>query len=171
MRSLSTQVPARALEGDARQALRSVLRAWLPLSEAVLGMAVEHMPSPQDAAPNRLPKLMAIKPGVIEFKLVVWYLLYHAHSDGAQPIYGRMHVTDDKGVARRAMTYFNLPWHLHRRPGAFGGSSRGCSGSAGAHRVWSAGFFLGPRCAASHLRLQNDLRACIAAAQVHAPIL
>ena len=31
---------------DARVALRTVLRAWLPLSDAVLGMAVEHLPDP-----------------------------------------------------------------------------------------------------------------------------
>ena len=32
---------------DARTALRSVLRAWLPLSEAILGAAVDQLPSPQ----------------------------------------------------------------------------------------------------------------------------
>ncbi len=31
---------------DPRTALRAVLRAWLPLSEAVLGAAVDQLPSP-----------------------------------------------------------------------------------------------------------------------------
>ena len=31
---------------DSRAALRAVLRAWLPLSEAVLGAAVDQLPSP-----------------------------------------------------------------------------------------------------------------------------
>ena len=31
---------------DPRTALRSVLRAWLPLSEAILGAAVDQLPSP-----------------------------------------------------------------------------------------------------------------------------
>ncbi|KAL4448964.1 hypothetical protein ABPG77_007681 [Micractinium sp. CCAP 211/92] len=52
-------VPPRALQHpDARAALRSVLRAWLPLSEAVLSMAAEHLPSPVDAAPERFSRLL-----------------------------------------------------------------------------------------------------------------
>jgi ribosome assembly protein 1 len=52
-------VPAKVLEGgDPRAALKAVLRAWLPLSEAVLGMTVSHLPSPAAAAPLRLPHLM-----------------------------------------------------------------------------------------------------------------
>jgi ribosome assembly protein 1 len=52
-------VPAKLLEGgDPRAALKAVLRAWLPLSEAVLGMTVSHLPSPAAAAPLRLPHLM-----------------------------------------------------------------------------------------------------------------
>jgi ribosome assembly protein 1 len=43
--------------------LRSVLRAWLPLSEVVLGMAVTHLPSPAAAAPERMPKLLALRQG------------------------------------------------------------------------------------------------------------
>lgn len=31
---------------DPRSALMAVLRAWLPLAEAVLQMAVDHLPSP-----------------------------------------------------------------------------------------------------------------------------
>ena len=43
---------------DARTVLRSVLKAWLPLSEAVLSMAVEHLPDPAAAAPGRLARLL-----------------------------------------------------------------------------------------------------------------
>lgn len=61
------QVPARALESpDPRQALRAVLRAWLPLSEAVLSMAAGHLPSPPLAAPTRLPRLLGLGVGVGE---------------------------------------------------------------------------------------------------------
>ena len=42
------QVPAKAMASpEARTALRAVLRTWLPLSEAVLGMAVAQLPSPR----------------------------------------------------------------------------------------------------------------------------
>ncbi|KAK9830922.1 hypothetical protein WJX81_005694 [Elliptochloris bilobata] len=55
------QVPAKALvHPEARTALRAVLRAWLPLSEAVLGMAVDQLPSPRQAAPQRLPRLLPL---------------------------------------------------------------------------------------------------------------
>jgi ribosome assembly protein 1 len=58
-RGLSPHVPAKLLEGgDPRAALKAVLRAWLPLSEAVLGMTVAHLPSPATAAPLRLPHLL-----------------------------------------------------------------------------------------------------------------
>lgn len=43
---------------DPRTVLRSVLKAWLPLSEAVLGMAVQHLPDPASAAPGRLARLL-----------------------------------------------------------------------------------------------------------------
>ena len=43
---------------DARTALRTVLKAWLPLSEAVLSMAVQHLPDPAAAAPGRLVRLL-----------------------------------------------------------------------------------------------------------------
>jgi ribosome assembly protein 1 len=39
------------------------MRAWLPLSEAVLGMAVTHLPSPAASAPERMPKLLALRQG------------------------------------------------------------------------------------------------------------
>ncbi len=59
----SLQVPERVLQaGDARAALRAVLRSWLPLSEAVLGMATQHMPSPVAAAPSRVPRLLIEHP-------------------------------------------------------------------------------------------------------------
>lgn len=43
---------------DARSALRSVFRIWLPLAEAVLGMAKECLPSPAHAAPERVSRLL-----------------------------------------------------------------------------------------------------------------
>ena len=43
---------------DARTVLRAVLKAWLPLSEAVLCMAIEHLPDPAAAAPGRLARLL-----------------------------------------------------------------------------------------------------------------
>lgn len=55
------QVSERALaQTDAKAALRAVMRSWLPLSEAVLGMAVEQLPDPITAAPERLPRLLAL---------------------------------------------------------------------------------------------------------------
>ena len=58
-RGLSSLVPTRALEqSDLRQALRAVMRAWLPLSEAVLGMAVNKLPGPSEAAPYRITRLL-----------------------------------------------------------------------------------------------------------------
>ncbi|DBA75465.1 TPA: hypothetical protein ACH3X1_010720 [Trebouxia sp. C0004] len=54
-----TQITDRVLmHPDARTVLRSVLKAWLPLSEAVLSMAVEHLPDPASAAPGRLARLL-----------------------------------------------------------------------------------------------------------------
>lgn len=45
--ALGLKVDARAAaHPDARTALKAVLRAWLPLSDAVLGMAVQHLPCP-----------------------------------------------------------------------------------------------------------------------------
>lgn len=56
------QVPPRAMEHpEPRQVLRSVLRAWLPLAETVLGMATSHLPGPAAAAPLRVPHLLATK--------------------------------------------------------------------------------------------------------------
>ena len=58
----SRQVSERALAApEPRAALRAVMRAWLPLSEAVLGMAVERLPDPKQAAPERLPRLLALQ--------------------------------------------------------------------------------------------------------------
>ncbi|GIL67389.1 hypothetical protein Vafri_20793, partial [Volvox africanus] len=63
-RGLGALVPNKALEHpDPRQALRSVLRAWLPLSEAVLGMAAAQLPSPPTAAPVRASRLLGGPPG------------------------------------------------------------------------------------------------------------
>ena len=55
------QVSGKALaQADAKAALRTVMKSWLPLSEAVLGMAVEELPDPVSAAPERLPRLLAL---------------------------------------------------------------------------------------------------------------
>ena len=55
------QVSDRALaQADPKAALRAVMKSWLPLSEAVLGMAVEQLPDPISAAPERLPRLLAL---------------------------------------------------------------------------------------------------------------
>lgn len=57
--SARVQVTDRMLaHPDARTVLRGVLKAWLPLSEAVLSMAVEHLPDPASAAPGRLARLL-----------------------------------------------------------------------------------------------------------------
>ena len=46
--ALGLKVDARdAAHPDARTALKAVLRAWLPLGDAVLGMAAEHLPCPR----------------------------------------------------------------------------------------------------------------------------
>lgn len=59
-RNLRHAVPLKVLDRpDPRGALKAVLRAWLPLSEAVLGMAVTHLPSPLAAAPARIPHLLS----------------------------------------------------------------------------------------------------------------
>ncbi|GAB4820198.1 hypothetical protein N2152v2_007244 [Parachlorella kessleri] len=56
---LGGRVTERALaHPEARAALRAVLRAWLPLADATLQMAAEHLPSPVAAAPDRLPRLL-----------------------------------------------------------------------------------------------------------------
>ena len=57
----AVQVSDRALaQPDPKAALRAVMKSWLPLSEAVLGMAVEQLPDPASAAPERLPRLLAL---------------------------------------------------------------------------------------------------------------
>ena len=54
------QVPPRDLSGqDRRVALRSVLRAWLPLSTCILDMVVQQLPDPRSAAQHRMPVLSA----------------------------------------------------------------------------------------------------------------
>ena len=58
---MCAQVGDRALaQADPKAALRAVMKSWLPLSEAVLGMAVEQLPDPVAAAPERLPRLLAL---------------------------------------------------------------------------------------------------------------
>ena len=60
IRGRHLSLPSKALDHpDPRQALRAVLKAWLPLSETVLAMAVAHLPSPVAAAPFRAPHLLS----------------------------------------------------------------------------------------------------------------
>ena len=57
----SVQIGEKALaQADAKAALRTVMKSWLPLSEAVLGMAIDQLPDPVTAAPERLPRLLAL---------------------------------------------------------------------------------------------------------------
>ncbi|CAL8464184.1 g3719 [Coccomyxa elongata] len=56
-----SQVSEKAISHpDAKTALRAVMRGWLPLSEAVLNMAAEQLPSPLEAAPERVPHLLSL---------------------------------------------------------------------------------------------------------------
>jgi hypothetical protein len=50
--------------------LQAVLRTWLPLSEAVLGMAVSCLPSPPAASPRRIPRLLGTAPSDLPPSLV-----------------------------------------------------------------------------------------------------
>ena len=55
----SVQVPPKATQHpDRRTALRTIMRAWLPLSACVLDMVVDRLPHPREAAPERLPRLL-----------------------------------------------------------------------------------------------------------------
>lgn len=60
---------------------QAVLRAWLPLSEAVLGMAVAQLPSPPQAAPHRIPRLLGAAPGAYGMNvLCIWvHLTAYTH--------------------------------------------------------------------------------------------
>ncbi|GMH33552.1 hypothetical protein BSKO_01386 [Bryopsis sp. KO-2023] len=58
-----TRVDVTALKkSEPHKAVKTVLSAWLPLSEAILGMVVRHLPSPQDASEVRISKLMTFPP-------------------------------------------------------------------------------------------------------------
>ncbi|KAK9869094.1 hypothetical protein WJX84_011258 [Apatococcus fuscideae] len=57
------QVSEKALgHPDAKQALKTMLRAWLPLSDAVLGMALEQLPDPRQSMQERTPHLLPTLP-------------------------------------------------------------------------------------------------------------
>lgn len=59
---LAVQVPEKVLSRpDARAALRLVMRTWLPLSEAVLGMVATTLPDPRTAVPDRLERLLPLR--------------------------------------------------------------------------------------------------------------
>ncbi|KAL6072938.1 Elongation factor-like GTPase 1 [Balamuthia mandrillaris] len=56
--TLGLKVPPRDLKSaDTRVTLQAVMGRWLPVSDAILGTVVEHLPSPLDAQKLRIPKL------------------------------------------------------------------------------------------------------------------
>ncbi|MDP2439558.1 MAG: GTP-binding protein, partial [archaeon] len=59
IKTLAVKVLPRDLvpDGDHRNLLRSILSQWLPLSPAVLGTVIDHVPSPIAAQARRVPKL------------------------------------------------------------------------------------------------------------------
>lgn len=60
VKKLGLEVPPRQLRGtDGTQKLRAVMRAWLPLASAVLGMVAKHLPSPTESATSRIDKVCA----------------------------------------------------------------------------------------------------------------
>ena len=60
VKKLGLTVPPRQLRGtDSTQKLRAVMRAWLPLAGAVLGMVAKHLPSPTESATSRIDKVRA----------------------------------------------------------------------------------------------------------------
>lgn len=56
---IGDRVAARSLAStDPRLAVRALLQAWLPLAKAVLGTAIEQLPSPSSAAQRRVSRLL-----------------------------------------------------------------------------------------------------------------
>lgn len=56
--SLGAAVGKGVTHQDPRVALRALMRGWLPLSNAVLGMGVLFLPDPRVAAPNRMSRFL-----------------------------------------------------------------------------------------------------------------
>ena len=58
-KSLKVDVPEKDLaHGDRRMALQNVMRAWLPMSPCLLEMVYECVPSPPQAAPRRVNRVL-----------------------------------------------------------------------------------------------------------------
>ncbi|CAN8258415.1 unnamed protein product [Cochlearia groenlandica] len=59
IKSFNLSIPPRELQNkDPKQVLQSVMSRWLPLSDAVLSMAVKHLPDPIAAQGYRIPRLV-----------------------------------------------------------------------------------------------------------------
>jgi len=77
--SLKVEVPEKDLRSsDRRMALQSVMRAWMPMSPALLEMVAHCVPSPVQAAPHRINRVLPVPvlrgtrpPGVDEARKAV----------------------------------------------------------------------------------------------------
>ncbi|XP_010490053.1 PREDICTED: elongation factor-like GTPase 1 [Camelina sativa] len=59
IKSFNLSIPPRELQNkDPKNVLQSVMSRWLPLSDAVLSMAVKHLPDPIAAQGYRIPRLV-----------------------------------------------------------------------------------------------------------------
>ncbi|VVA98625.1 unnamed protein product [Arabis nemorensis] len=59
IKSFSLSIPPREFQNkDPKSVLQSVMSRWLPLSDAVLSMAVKHLPDPIAAQAYRIPRLV-----------------------------------------------------------------------------------------------------------------
>ncbi|BAB02089.1 elongation factor EF-2 [Arabidopsis thaliana] len=59
IKSFNLSIPPRELQNkDPKNVLQSVMSRWLPLSDAVLSMAVKHLPDPIAAQAYRIPRLV-----------------------------------------------------------------------------------------------------------------
>uniref|UniRef100_A0A1J3CVT4 Elongation factor-like 1 n=1 Tax=Noccaea caerulescens TaxID=107243 RepID=A0A1J3CVT4_NOCCA len=59
IKSFNLSIPPRELQNkDPKNVLQSVMSRWLPLSDAVLSMAVKHLPDPIAAQAFRIPRLV-----------------------------------------------------------------------------------------------------------------
>ncbi|KAJ0264761.1 Ribosomal protein S5/Elongation factor G/III/V family protein [Hirschfeldia incana] len=59
IKNFNLKIPERELQNkDPKNVLQSVMSSWLPLSDAVLSMAVKHLPDPVAAQSYRIPRLV-----------------------------------------------------------------------------------------------------------------
>lgn len=60
--SLNIKIPPRDLKStEPKAALQSLFNSWIPLSKAVLDMAVEYLPSPLELTEEKVEHLMCSK--------------------------------------------------------------------------------------------------------------